>query len=107
MFYMPRMSRRALICTTYDISLFLWYCTVCVFSSHPFWTSSSLDVPAGVTQEEGHTGFLIHLPSAVRALIFVARRIQPFLSLVDREVEFLCTNELIVLHPLGIFILVF
>ena len=65
-------------------------CTVCVcvFSSHPFWTSSSLDVPAGVTQEEGHTGFLIHLPSAVRALIFVARRIQPFLSLVDREVEF-------------------
>ena len=77
---------------------------VCVFSSHPFWTSSSLDVPAGVTQEEGHTGFLIHLPSAVRALIFVARRIQPFLSLVDREVEFLCTNELIVLHPLGIFI---
>ena len=66
-----------------------------------------MDVPAGVTQEEGHTGFLIHLPSAVRALIFVARRIQPFLSLVDREVEFLCTNELIVLHPLGIFILVF
>ena len=61
---------------------------VCVFSSHSFWTSSSLDVPAGVTQEEGHTGFLIHLPSAVRALIFVARRIQPFLSLVDREVEF-------------------
>ena len=61
---------------------------LCVFSSHPFWTSSSLDVPAGVTQEEGHTGFLIHLPSAVRALIFVARRIQPFLSLVDCEVEF-------------------
>ena len=30
-----------------------------------------MDVPAGVTQEEGHTGFLIHLPSAVRALIFV------------------------------------
>ena len=61
---------------------------VCVFSSHSFWTSSSLDVPAGVTQEEGHTRFLIHLLSAVRALIFLARRIQPFLSLVDREVEF-------------------
>ena len=60
---------------------------VCV-SSHSFWTSSSLDVPAGATQEEGHTGFLIHLLSAVRALIFLARRIQPFLSLVDREVEF-------------------
>ena len=63
------------------------YVCVCVFSSHSFWTSSSLDVPAGVTQEEGHTGFLVHL-SAVRALIFLARRIQPFLSLVDREVEF-------------------
>ena len=50
--------------------------------------ASSLDVPAGVTQEEVHTGFLIHLPSAVRVLTFPARRIQPFLSLVDREVEF-------------------
>ena len=54
-----------------------------VFSSHSFWTSSSSDVPAGVTQE-GHTGFLIHLLSAVRAFIFLARRIPPFLSLVDR-----------------------
>ena len=61
---------------------------VCVFSSHSFWSSCSLDVPAGVTQEEGHTGFFIHLLSAVRALIFLARRIQPFLSLVDCEVEF-------------------
>ena len=57
-----------------------------VFSSHSFWTS--IDVPAGVTQEEGNTGFSIHLLSAVLALIFLARRIQPFLSLVDREVEF-------------------
>ena len=47
-----------------------------------------MDVPAGVTQEEGHTGFLIHVPSAVLGLIFLARRIWPFLSLVDREVEF-------------------
>ena len=61
---------------------------MCVLSSHLLWTSSSLDVPAGVTQEEGHTGFLIRLPSAVRDLIFLAGRIQPFLSLVDREVEF-------------------
>ena len=61
---------------------------VCVFSSHSFWTSSSLDVPARVTQEESNTGFFIHLLSAVRALVFLARRIQPFLSLVDREVEF-------------------
>ena len=33
---------------------------VCVFSSHSFWTSSSLDVPAGVTQEKGHTGERSH-----------------------------------------------
>ena len=69
-------------------TLLLCMC-VFVFSSHSFWTSSSLDVPAGVTQEEGHTGGRSHsLLSAVRALIFFARRIQPFLSLVDREVEF-------------------
>ena len=36
---------------------------------------------------EGHTGFP-HLPSAVLALIIIARRIQPFFSLIDREVEF-------------------
>ena len=45
------------------------------------------DAQAGVTQEEGLTGFL-HLPSVVVALIVIARRIQPFLSLVDRKVEF-------------------
>ena len=76
--------------TTYSMDKLQTYSIkfVCVFSSHSFWTSSSLDVPAGVTQEEDHTGFLIHLFSAVRALIFLARRIQPFLSLVDRDVEF-------------------
>ena len=47
-----------------------------------------MDVPARVTQEEGNTGFSIHLLPAVLALTFLARRIQPFLSLVDREVEF-------------------
>ena len=50
-------------------------CVFSVFSSHSFWTS--MDVPAGVTQEESHTGFLIHLLSAVHALIFLSRRIQP------------------------------
>ena len=45
-----------------------------------------VDVPAGVTQEEDNTGFP-HLPS-VLALIFLARRYQPFLSLIDREVKF-------------------
>ena len=67
-----------------------------------------VDAPAGVTQDEGHTGFLIHLPAVILALIFIARRIQPSLSHVDREVEFcvlrsriLCTHELIFLHMLG------
>ena len=46
-----------------------------------------VDAPAGVTQEEGHTGFFIHLPSAVLAFIFITRRIQPSLFPVDREVE--------------------
>ena len=45
-----------------------------------------VDVPAGVTQEEGDTEFL-NLPSAVHTLTFFARRIQSFISLVDREVE--------------------
>ena len=45
-------------------------------------------VSAGVTQEEGHTGFL-HIPSAVFALTFFSRRFQSFLFLVDREVDFL------------------
>ena len=65
-----------------------------------------MDVPAGVTQEEGNTGFSIHLLSAVLALIFLARRIQPFLSLVDREVKFCVLTILIVFHPLSIFIFV-
>ena len=65
-----------------------------------------MDVPAGVTQKEGHTGFL-YLPSAVLAFIFLARRTQPFLSLVDREVVFFFTRKLMVLHLLGIFFFFF
>ena len=34
-------------------------CVCVLFYSHSFWTSSSLDVPAGVTQEEDHTGIFI------------------------------------------------
>ena len=50
-----------------------------------------MDIPAGVSEEEGHTEFL-HLPSEVLALIFLTRRIQPSISLVDREVEFCVPN---------------
>ena len=59
---------------------------VCVLSPHLFWTSGLWTYTGRVTQEEGHPEFL-HLPSAVFALIFLARRIQPLLSLVDREVD--------------------
>ena len=59
-------------------------CSVCVCVFFPF----ILDIKFVGCTSRGHTGFLIHLLSAVRASIFLARRIQPFLSLVDREVEF-------------------
>ena len=61
-----------------------------------------VDVPAGVTQEEGHTGFLL-LPSAVLALLCLARRIQPFLYVAfpsSTVKSTIGTNELIVLHYL-------
>ena len=54
---------------------------VCVFFSF------ILDIKFVGRTSWGHTGFLIHL-SAVHALIFPARRIQLFLSLVNCEVEF-------------------
>ena len=62
-----------------------------------------VDVPAWATQEEGHTRFL-HLPSAMLALTFLARTIQPFLSLVDRASRFWCTKELIVLQEKSQFV---
>ena len=58
-----------------------------------------VDAPAGVTQEEGHTGFL-HLPSAVLALVFIARRIRPSLPSLTVKSN-VCTHEIIVLHLLG------
>ena len=79
---------------------------MCVFSSQFI-----LDVKIVGSTSRGHTGFpgfLIHLPSAaVLALMFLVRRIQPFLSLVDREVECLRTNDLIVLHLLRIYFILF
>ena len=62
---------------------------VCVCVVIPFILDVSLvDAPAEVIQEEGHTEFLHFLLSAVLALTFIARRIQPPLSLADRDVEF-------------------
>ena len=43
---------------------------VCVFFPFILDVRLLVDVPAEVTQEEGHTGLLIHLRSAVLAFIF-------------------------------------
>ena len=70
-----------------------WYLCVCVYLLN--WTSPCVCVcchpiysgrQACGRTSRGHTGFL-RLPSVVLALIFIARRIQPSLSLVDRKVE--------------------
>ena len=74
--------------------LFYYILCVCVCVVMSFILDVRLvDAPAGVTQEEGYTGFF-HLPSAVLGLVCIARRILLSLSLVDREVEFYVrTNE--------------
>ena len=69
---------------------------MCVFvvfmCCYPIYSDVRLvDVPAGVLQEKVHTGFL-YPPSAMLALIFLARRIQPFLSLVDRKKDDFCVQ---------------
>ena len=90
------------------------YLCLCVYvlSSHLFCRTPSgllVDVPTGVTQKEGHR--ISHPPSSCRAfaLVFLARKIQPLLSLVDCEVELLCTNELNLspLDLMGIFFFFF
>ena len=61
---------------------------LCVLSSHLFWTSDLwTHKPGSHGRKATHSAF-IHLPSAVLALVYIARRIQPSLYLVDREVEF-------------------
>ena len=46
----------------------------CVSSSHLFWNSSFVGIPAGVTQEEGHTDERIsHPPSFCGAPLFFSR----------------------------------
>ena len=68
---------------------YVLYCTLwtldklCVYIFFPF----ILDIKFVGRTSRGHIEFFIHLPSAVRALSFLARPIQPFLSLVDREIE--------------------
>ena len=57
---------------------------LCVCLFFPF----NLDVKFVGSTSRGHTGFfIVYLPSAMRAIIFLARKIQPFIPLVDREVD--------------------
>ena len=62
---------------------------VCVCVVIPFILDvRHVDASTGVTQEEGPTGFL-YLTSAVLVLTVIARRVQLYLPLVGREVDFL------------------
>ena len=80
----------------------------CVLSSPLFWTSGLWTYQPGSHRRKVTRDFSSTLiPSAMLTLTFLARRIQPFFSLVYREVEFLCTNELIIFQSLGIFIFLF
>ena len=64
-------------------------CVVIPLTEHPVFPGA-----AGVTQEEGqHRRVLhLHLPSAVRALLFIARGVQHSPSLVGFNTEFLPTT---------------
>ena len=83
-----------------------------MFSSHSFWTSSSLDVPAGVAQEEGHTGGrshrISHPPSFCGACLSFSREKDSAIPFPRRpRSRILCTTDLIVLHPSGVYFLFF
>ena len=69
-------------------------CVLCVVI--PF----IMDVRLWTYQPGSHR--ILHLPSAVLALTFLARRNQSFLSLVDREVEFCVLTISSFSHLLGI-----
>ena len=75
---------------------------MCCVCCHPMYSGR----PACGRTSRGHTGFP-HLPSAVLALTFLARRIQPFLPLVDREVEFCVLTRMNRSPLVGHFIFVF
>ena len=65
-----------------------------------------VDAPDGGAQEEAHTDYF-YLPSAGLAIVFLARRIQPPLSLVDREVEFCVLTKYLFSYYIYIYILSF
>ena len=65
-----------------------------------------VDAPDGGAQEKAHTKYF-YLPSAGLAFVFLARRIQPPLSLVDREVEFCVSTNYLFVYYIYIYILFF
>ena len=75
---------------------------VCVLSSRLFWTSGLWTYQPGSHRNKVTQDFSTFLLRALASQL-LARRSQPFLSLVDLEVVFLCANEVIVLHFLDFF----
>ena len=68
----------------------LCVCFHSIYSGH----TSSLDVPAGVTQEEGHTGFLIHLLPSGCHLFHFREVVCPALPCPARLVERRAHNKI-------------
>ena len=93
-----------LYCTVY------FYWSPCsVFSSHLFWTSGLLDVPAGVTQEEG-SHRISHPPSFCGACLNFSCEKNSAIPFPRRPwSRILCTNDFdrSLLDLLGIFIFIF
>ena len=85
-----------------DLKLKYEICCVCVFFSHLFWTSNSLEVPAGVTQDFSSTFLLRFVP-----LFFSREGFSRFFPSSTVKTNLCTTNDLIVLHLLGIFFFFF
>ena len=93
--FLAKMIQPFLSLVVHEVDFFCVCVSVCVCVFFSF----ILDIKFVGCTSRGHTdrrkitclyqpGSLIHLlPSAVHAFSFLARRIQPFLSFVDREVE--------------------
>ena len=97
-------SRRPRYFCFWCLHVFFLLCVFMCVCCHPVYSGRQT---CGRTSR-GHTGGRSHrIPSAVLALIFIARRIQPSHAIVDCEVEFCVPTKKNVLHLLGIFIFIF
>ena len=62
----------------------------------------------GVTQEEGHAGFILIPPSFCGACLYFSREKDSAVPFPRRPLcPILCTNDVIVLYLLGIFMFIF